>query len=436
MTEAHTQRAHATLAPSAAHRWMHCPGSIPMTEGIADKTTAAAAEGTAAHELAAYCLETGHDPATFLEMWVDIETEGQNRFARLDEDPGRDQLRYFEVTEEMVDAVKEYCTYVLSFAEDNDNCLCSVEERLDMTHLHPEIYGTGDATVLQIKERHLHVFDFKYGKGVVVEVDDNPQLGLYGSGAARRHHNHKLEKVTLHVIQPRAEHKNGPCRSREYDLIELLDFEGDIQTAGNTVDAARENRADMAEPEWSKAYLEAGDWCRFCPAQAVCSARRTASLTAAAETFGEVGEEITLTPPDELDDERLANILLEADSIGNYVKAVQEFAHSQACSGKTPKGFKLVAKRANRKWIDPDTAEDELAMLGVDTTDMYAEPKFRSPAQLERYFPGKNKDQRQASMAHLVEKKSSGTNLVPISDPRPAVKVGAAEEFAAVEGVE
>jgi hypothetical protein len=431
MAETHTARAHAKLAPSSAHRWMHCPGSIPMTENDPNTNSFASAEGTAAHELAAHCLETGRDPATYLQMWIDIESEGALRFQRLDEDPGKDQLRYFEVTEEMVEAVDIYRNYVLSFS--NDDSISSVEERLDMTHLHPDIYGTGDATVLQPKERHLHVFDFKYGRGVVVDVEDNPQLILYGAGAARRHHNHKLDKITLHVIQPRAPHKQGPTRSREYDLIELLDFEHDISKAAKTVDAARENRDD--KPDWADTYLAAGDWCHFCTAQARCPVRRKASLAAAAETFGEVGDELTLTPPDELSDERLALVLKEADQIGNYVKAVQEYAHAQACAGKPPKGWKLVAKRARRKWVDPDVVEDELAMLGANPDEIYEPQKLRSPAQLENLFPGKNKKLRQQAMAHLVEAKSSGTNLVPENDPRPPVKAEAADEFGEVEGV-
>ena len=85
MTQAHTTRAHARLAPSAAKRWMNCPASVRATEDLPDSTSEAAAEGTAAHELCSHCLMTGDDPATFLGMWVDIHAaEGKARFVRLD----------------------------------------------------------------------------------------------------------------------------------------------------------------------------------------------------------------------------------------------------------------------------------------------------------------------------------------------------------------
>ena len=63
----------------------------------------------------------------------------------------------------------------------------------------------------------------------------------------------------------------------------------------------------------------------------------------------------------------------------------------------------------------------------------FEEPKLKSPAKVEGQFPGKNKAERQKAMADLVEAKSSGTNLVPSEDPRPAVVVGAANEFGAVD---
>lgn len=434
MTEAHTARSHAKLAPSAAKRWVSCPGSIRMSEGIPNVSSVFAAEGTAAHELCSHCLETGDDPATFLEMWIDIEAaDGKSRFVNLDEPPTGEN-RFFEVTEEMADAVAEYVNHVKSLMGDPDDTLVSIEEKLDMRHLHPECSGTGDATVLRINERHLHVCDFKYGKGVAVDVDDNPQLLLYAAGAARRHHNHQIAKLTSHVIQPRASHRDGGIRTSEIDLLDLFEFEADIRAAGQRVDeATAEYTPDDAG--WRKAYLAAGEWCRFCPAQAICPTRREKALSDAGVEFGDVGDLIEMTAPDELSEEKLGAILREADSIQNYVKAVQTFAHDRACAGKTPKGFKLVEKRATRKWKDPEAAEEHLLVLGVSKDEMYEEPKFKTPAKLERYFPGSNKEKRQQAMkeAGLVKQESSGTNLVPESDPRLPVKADAASEFEAVD---
>lgn len=417
MTEAHSARAHARLAPSAAHRWMHCPGSVRLSDGMPNETSSFAAEGTAAHELCAAVLFEGGWAEDRLGQYVDVKTA---KIVDTPEDTD-DENRFFEITEEMVDAVAMYVGHVRGLraagGANDAPAQLDVEQRLDMTHLHPGIFGTGDATVFAPVDRHLHVCDFKYGKGVAVDADDNPQLLLYAAGAARRLHNAQIEKLTMHIVQPRAPHPKGPIRSYEIDLLDLFEFEDTLAAA-----AAETDKPDAA--------VVAGDWCRFCPAQPVCPTVRAKRLAAAAEEFGDVGEPITLAPPETLSDEKLGALLREADQIGNYVKAVQEYAHAQAMAGKMPAGFKLVAKRAVRKWRNEDEARAKLLALAIEP---FEEPKLKSPAKVEGQFPGKNKAERQKAMADLVEAKSSGTNLVPSEDPRPAVAVGAANEFGAVD---
>lgn len=414
--QAHTQRAHAKLAPSSAHRWMHCPGSIRLSEGIPDTTSSFAAEGTAAHELCAKCLATGASPYDYLGAWVDV-SEGKIVDTPEDTD---DEYRFFVIDEEMVDAVEMYADHVRGLGEaapKGATLFIDVEQRLDMTHLHPGIFGTGDATVFV--DGHLHVCDFKYGKGVAVDADDNPQLLLYAAGAARRYHNQKIERLTMHIVQPRAPHRLGPIRQYEIDLLDLFEFEDRLAAAA-------------AETDKPDAPTAAGDWCRFCKAQPICPTVRSARLSAAADEFGEIGELVVLTAPEKLSDEKLASVLKEADAIGTWVKAVQEHAHAQACAGRMPTGFKLVAKRAVRKWVNEDAAKAHLYDLGATNDDILTEPKLKSPAQLEKVFPGKNKKEREAAMGDLVKKESSGTNLVPSEDPRPAVVTDAASEFGAV----
>lgn len=437
MTQAHTQRKHARLAPSAAHRWMHCPGSVRLSEDIPNTTSSFAAEGTAAHEVCAKCLETGANASDFAGMWVDVKTG-----TIVDTPEDTDEAdRFFEIDDEMVDGVQMYVDHVCGLhagaSDFDEEFSVEVEQRLDMTHLHPEIFGTGDATVFDYANRHLHVIDFKYGKGVAVDATDNPQLLLYAAGAARRHHNAQIEHLTMHIVQPRAPHALGPVRSYAIDLLDLFEFEDKLAEAAKATDTAS---SDMEKVDcnlipqklWDTVHLKAGEHCRFCPAQPVCPAVRQKVLQAAAEEFGDLGDAIGLTPPEELTDERMALVLKEADQIGNYVKAVQEYAHAQAMAGKTPAGFKLVAKRAFRKWINEDAARHHLYDLGATNDDILTEPKMKSPAQLEKLFPGKNKAEREKAMADLVEKKSSGLNLVPIEDPRPAAAVGASSDFDAV----
>lgn len=431
MTEAHTARAHAKLAPSSAHRWMECPGSIKLSEGIPNTSSVFAAEGTAAHELAAHCLETGDDPATFLDMWIDIHAKpGQPKFVDLDEPPEED-MRFFPITEEMTDAVGMYVDHVKSLAIAEGEVLIEAEQRLDMTHLHSSIFGTGDATVLDIEAKHLHVVDLKYGKGVAVDADDNPQLLLYAAGAARRHHNHLIERLTVHIVQPRGQHPKGPIRTFDLDLIDLFEFEDKIATGALRTEMASEAYADADRDDWNREYLKAGEWCRFCPAYGFCPAARQDALDAV--MYEEDG---TLLDPEKMTPEQLSEALSSRERVKNWADAVAAFANKVAESGQAIPGWKLVAKRATRKWKDPNAAEDHLMALGHGKEEIYSEPKLQSPAKLERLFPGKNKDERQAAMSDLVKKESSGHNLAPISDPRPAVNVDLSADLEVIEGVE
>lgn len=412
MTEQpHTQRAHARLAPSSAHRWMHCPGSIRASDGIPEKSSVFAAEGTAAHELCSHCLTNKLDAGQFLGVVIDIEASGPG--AMFSNKPPADGKTRFEVDEEMVDAVQVYLDTVRAHQVGEHET--EVEQRLDMTHVHPEIFGTGDATVYA--GGHLHVFDFKYGKGVVVDPTDNPQLLLYGAGAVRRHHNRPLSAMTLHVVQPRA--GGNPVKSWETDIVDLLEWEGTLRAAALATEA-------------DDAPLAAGDWCRFCPAKPVCPTMREKVMNLAEAEFGSDGEgEIShLADPSSLPGEKVAALLRNASLIKDWFRAVEEFAHAEASDGRCPPGFKLVAKRPSRKWKDEEAALKYLRAYGMEDADLHVDPKMKSPAQVEKTVGRKNA----SDIEHLWVKESSGTNLVPDEDPRPPSKADAESEFANTEG--
>lgn len=410
MTEQpHASRAHARLAPSAAHRWISCAGSVRMAEAAGgSKGSTYAAEGTAAHELAAMCLKGGYDADKFLGWVVDVET---STIALFEEEP--DNETTFEVDEEMVEGVQMYLDAVRSLIPKKGPYELDVEQRLDMTHIHDGIFGTGDTVLYQIAVGRLHVIDLKYGRGVAVEPEENPQLMLYGAGAARRYHNRVLNEVVLHIVQPRAPHPHGPIRSWQTDAITLMEFE----------DVLRERAAATQAPD---APLVAGEWCRFCPALATCPAARQKAFDSALSEFAE--EDATPPAPEALNSEQIAAVLGEAEFIGNWVKAVQVYAHAEAVAGRCPPGYKLVPKRATRKWIDEKEAEETLFYAeGLSNDVIYTEPELKSPAQVEKAI---GKKRFKAIEADLVVKVSSGTNLVPLSDVRSSVRTEAAVDFA------
>lgn len=413
----HSDRAHAKLAPSAASRWINCPGSIRLSEGMPEQaTTTFAAEGTAAHELAAHCLMKGFDTDRFLGTVIDISANGPG--AMFGNRGLTDPLKRFEVTEEMAEGVQSYVDHVRSLfmgeTERRKDVEVDIEHRFDLTHIHGEMFGTGDAVVYDPVGKHLYVVDLKYGRGIAVEAENNVQLLTYGVGALKRYHNREVEHVTLTIVQPRAHHADGPVRSWSISNTDLRVF-------------ALELKGHASACEADDAPLKAGSWCKFCPAAPICPEMRQKSLALAQAEFGDAG--IIVPEPETLSPDKLGEILREVNILEDWCRRVMEYAHGEATEGRTPTGFKLVAKRATRKWKDEDLVKTSLPLLtDLDDTDMYSEPKLKSVAQMEKTI---GKATFAEIESRLVVKNSSGTVLAPEGDKRPAVKMDAAQEFGA-----
>ncbi|MPZ19532.1 MAG: DUF2800 domain-containing protein [Luteitalea sp.] len=381
----HSTRAHAKLSPSAAHRWFACPGSIRLSAGIVDKSSVYADEGTAAHMLAERCLTNNADADQYANDTITV----------------RDGVE-FTVDQEMGEAVQVFLDRVRHY--ESLGYEIQVEQRLDLGHLSPGQFGTGDA--IAFKDGDLHLFEYKHGRGVAVDPKDNPQLLSYVSGAAKRYHNRRVEFVTCHVVQPRAPHKDGPVRMWATTPKVLAAFEQEFrEAAGRTADP--------------NAPLVAGDHCRFCPAAAICPALRDKSMEIARAEFDDPAEVAKLTPAD------VGEILHGLDLVEARCRRIREFAHQEANDGRTPEGWKLVYKRANRRWADEGKAAQALK-LGFDLgDDEIFERKLVSPAKADSLVGKK----AAAALKPLIDKTPSGTALAPVDDPRPAAKADASVEF-------
>ncbi|MBB4017618.1 hypothetical protein GGR16_002652 [Chelatococcus caeni] len=402
---AHADRAHAKLAPSAASRWVNCPGSVRLSAGIESRSSIWADEGTAAHTLAEMCLNTGFDADRFLDGCVDVNT-GRVHETMPPQLEGKP--RVFAIDEEMAGAVQVYLDLVRSLVQEGDEY--ETEQRLDLSSVHPDIFGTGDFLLYRPSTHKLVIVDYKHGKGVAVDPRENKQLMTYAVGAALRYHNRGIDEVELIVVQPRAE--GDEVKTWKTDAVTLLEWRFELEAAAKATE----------EPD---APLQAGEWCKFCPALPDCPANRARRAELARIEFAEDGE-LKLSEPSTIAPERLAAILREAHLFKDWFRRVEEFAHAEATEGRMPPGFKLVAKRATRRWRDEDEAASYLSMVyGLDDEALY-ERKMLSPAKAETVIGKKNKD----DIKHLVVSKSSGTNLVPEEDKRPAVRVDAKTEFA------
>jgi hypothetical protein len=354
---------HAKLSPSAAHRWLDCPGSIRMSQGTENKSGVFAAEGSAAHALAAACLERKLDPQDLIGWLADGQTG-----AIFDENTTLepDGERVFEVTEEMAEAVQTYvdtCRLYMGKGWEYE-----IEQKLDLRSVHPDVFGTRDFIAYHAKTRSLEVIDYKHGKGVPVDVESNPQLFTYALGAAIRYHNRGVDKVTLTIVQPRCPHKGGPVRSVEYDILDLLEFRTELAAGAKATEA----------PD---APLHPGEHCKFCPAAAICPALREKVLATAEAEFGEPEKVMAMSSG------QLAKVLEQKELIKDWIKRVEEFAQSEAQHGRLPTGWKLVAKRATRKWKNAEDAKTYLTtILELDDEQIYGEPMMKSPAHIESVF--------------------------------------------------
>ena len=116
---------------------------------------------------------------------------------------------------------------------------------------------------------------------------------------------------------------------------------------------------------------------------------------------------------EELPAEKLGAALDLADKLESFIADARKLAQERLEKNMPVPGYKLVAKRATRQWVDEAEA---LAKLG-GTIPMYEPMKVISPAAAEKVL----KKSKLALPDDLVVAVSSGSTLAPESDPRPAV---------------
>ncbi|MBF0421092.1 MAG: DUF2800 domain-containing protein [Magnetococcales bacterium] len=156
------------------------------------------------------------------------------------------------------------------------------------------------------------------------------------------------------MVQPRCHHPDGPVRRWRIDAVSLLEWSADL------VDAARRTSAEDAP-------LNTGSHCKFCPAAGVCPALRDHALELAKIEFNQVDQRVPVAP-ESLSPEMLARVLKQAAIVEDWIRRVQEFAHFEAEAGRIPLGFKLVPKRATRKWRDDAEVEQLLKQMKFPLT--------------------------------------------------------------------
>ncbi len=369
---------HALMSASKAHQWLECSASVRMEERFEEQIQSeAAAEGTVAHALAEHHL-------TKMLQGKKATTPKAIR-----EDP-----LYKPAMEEHV---ATYCDVVMETRtgmQANGNPAVYLEQYLDLSEWIPEGFGTADCVL--IGDGTIHVFDFKYGKGVPVAAEENPQLKLYALGClAEFGCLYDIKEAVLHIVQPRLDSITEWPVSRE-----VLEKWGEF----------------VVKPIAQKAYDGKGefkpgeDQCRWCRAKNRCRAYNEYLLTVCQIRFDDLEIE---RKPDELSDKEIADILRMGDEIKRWVGSVNDYALDQALNHDVHfPGYKLVEGRSNRKITDEPVVITILDDHGF-TTDKTC--RLKGITDLEDLVGKKN---LQELIGDHIVKPQGKPVLVPESDKR------------------
>lgn len=370
MTETinHSDREHALLSASSAHRWLACPPSAVAAEAYPDQDTEFTREGTLAHEVAELTARDDNDALLELEN----DTDGG-------------------VTPEMLEHAETYRAYIEELTKGPD-AVVLLEQRVDFSEWVPEGFGTCDCIIIQGDT--LTIIDYKYGQGVAVSAEDNPQMKLYALGALNDYGiAYDVQKVEMHIFQPRI---------------------NNISSDTLTVDELMEWAEKVVKPIAQKAAkgkgtYSAGAHCKFCP-----HAGRCRTLTKTCTEYVETHSLRVAVPI--LAAHEVAEVLGMEALVSLWLKRVKAQALDTLLSGGEIPGYKVVeGKLGNRKWSDEMQVAQALRDAGYSEED-YTTLNILSPAGMDKAL-GKKKVAE--LLGDLITRTPGAPTIAPESDKRP-----------------
>ena len=386
---AHEQRSHALLSASGSHRWLNCTPSAKLEEGFADTASEAAKEGTLAHELAEQKLI---------------------RYFRADKVPKRQTTTRINALKkdalyqpEMDSHTDKYVEYIkIASLKYDKNPTVIIEARLDLSKYIRDGFGTADCIL--IGGGTLQVVDLKYGKGVPVSAERNPQLMIYALGALERYSLiYNIQHVVLSIVQPRL---SDTASEYELSAEELRAFGEYVRERANL---AYEGKGEFNPDEHT---------CKFCRAKAVCKARADKNT----ELWFKGVPDARL-----LSSEEIGEYLKMGKDVAAWVSDLKDYALAECLAGRTVQGWKAVEGRSTRKWSNEDLALNTLIATGVESELLY-ETKPLSLAKIEKVVSA---DKMAAVVDYIIKPPGSPT-LVEESDKRKAINT-IEEAFKGVE---
>lgn len=362
---------HAMLSASSSHRWLQCTPSARLELEFENASGEAAKEGTAAHELSEHKLKKA----------LHMKSK-------------RPSSKY--ACDEMEGCTDDYVTFIMEQVElARKSCtdpIILIEQRLDFSCYVPDGFGTGDCVI--ISDDKLHIIDFKYGRGVLVNAQDNPQMKLYALGALDIYDSlYDIKEVSMAIFQPRREN---------------------VSTWTLPVEELKKWAEKELKPKAKKAYEGEGEfipgpWCTFCRASIRCRARAEEKLKLA---------QLEFKMPPLLTDNEIEEILSILPDLTKWAGEINAYATDAAINhGKEWSGFKVVEGRSVRKYKDENAIARKAEASGYK--DIYR--KSLIPLTKMQKLMGKAKFDD--ILGNLIVKPPGKPTLVPISDKRQAIKV-------------
>lgn len=368
---------HAILSASGSHRWLACTPSARLEQEFSDTDSTASLEGTAAHSLAEHKLKKK----------LKMQSTRPNTIY------DNDEMEMY--TDDYSDYVVEQYTKAKRYDE---NAKVLIEQRLDFSCYVPEGFGTGDAVI--VSKGKLHIIDLKYGLGVLVNAEKNPQMMLYALGALRKYEKeYEIKKVKLTIFQPRREN---------------------VTTWETTTAALKKWANKILRPKAEIAYrgtgkYEPGAHCQFCKAAIKCRARAEEKLKLAKEEFKK---------PPLITDNEIESVLAKIPDIKKWCDDIMEYALEKALNKKKWEGFKIVAGRGTRKYLNEEAIVDALNKAGY--YDIYKK-SLLPITEMEKLMTKKTFSE---VLGKLVGKTEGKPTLVSLDDKRPELNtIQAKNEF-------
>lgn len=352
----------SVVGGSTAKRVINCPGSVALCNQVPKPPASSYAdEGTLCHSVIEGVLEGRLTRKSAIGM----------------------KYNEAEMTEELYDAKIVTALALLDEVDPNREMEFDIEAHVSYDGFIDGAFGTSD--ILGRIGKRAVVLDWKFGDGVTVEAEESEQ-GMFYAGAAMNQSHWAFkdcEEVEIIIVQPPAMRRWVTTPER------IVRFVNDLSAA-------------VKKAQQPNAPIHHGSHCKWCHAKPVCP-----------KMNGAVDRALKVQI-DALDKPTIGAYLRNAELLEDWIKSLRELAfHAMEKGAKIP-GYKLVAKRAQRKWTKEEDAKAALLNLGLKESEI-TETTLLSPAQAEKVLKKHKLELPPAVVVAL----SSGSTLAPESDPRP-----------------